>query len=92
MAIDKNKVTGRERHPDGPPDQANFQAVARGAGIVDGKRVVGIGAGGQHVRIDAEDNAGEHAEQIRAGGKKSAALGHAIDRAFAMPPRAHRAG
>src|SRR5215475_7148091 len=69
-AIHVGEIAGSENHADDPPDDANFQAVIAGLGVGNGQRVHRIASGQDH-RIDAENHAGEHAEEIDARRKES---------------------
>lgn len=72
-AIDIGEVNGCEGHADDPPNEADFEAIVGGFGVVDGKRVDGIARRKNH-RINAKDDAGEHPEQVHAGREKSIAF------------------
>ena len=72
-AVDVGEIDGGEDHAKDPPDEANLQAIVGGFGVVDGEGVDGIASGQDH-RVDAKDDAGQHAEKIRARGEEGVAL------------------
>ena len=73
VAVDEDEVADGQRDAEEPPDQADFQAVVRRFGGGDRQRIDGI-ASGQHHRVQAEDNAGEHAGEIGGGREEGLVL------------------
>src|ERR1700719_3769481 len=70
-AIEKNKIDGGENHTDDPPGQTDAECPIGSAGVVNRKRERGSPARGKHVRIKAERDARQHAEQVAAGVQES---------------------
>src|ERR671913_1052927 len=67
--VDEDEVDGGEHHADGPPDQADREAVGRAGSVVDGQAVLRL-HGGQDLRVDGEGGGGHHARDVGAGGEE----------------------
>src|ERR671912_1029098 len=71
--VDEDEVDGGERHADGPPDEADREAVGRAGSVVDGQAVLRL-HGGQDLRVDGEDGGGHHARYVGAGGEEGGSI------------------
>src|ERR671916_1280805 len=67
--VDEDEVDDGEHHADGPPDEANREAVGRAGGVVDGQAVLRL-HGGQDVGVDGEGGGGHHARDVGTGGEE----------------------
>src|ERR671911_3228654 len=67
--VDEDEVDGGEHHADGPPDEADREAVGRAGSVVDGQAVLRL-HGGQDVGVDGEDGGSHHARDVGAGGEE----------------------
>src|SRR6202140_1984990 len=72
-AVNKGEVTAGQDDAEGPPYQSNLQPVGSSFGAGNGERINRV-ASRQHHGVNAEDHAGQHARQIRAGGEEPFAL------------------
>ena len=65
-AIEKSKISDRERNPNQPPDQADVQAVGAGLGVLDREAVARIRACGEKDRVERERRPAKSADDIEA--------------------------
>src|SRR5918994_440469 len=67
--VDDDEVDGGEHHADAPPDEADCLAVVGGGRVLDRQAVCRV-YGRQHLRVDAEDGAGQHPDYVGARGEE----------------------
>src|SRR5215203_4223327 len=71
--VDEDEVDGGEHHADGPPDEADREAVGRAGSVVDRQAVLRL-HGGQDLRVDGEGGGGHHARDVGAGGEEGGSI------------------